>query len=107
MSFQKRKAGKRTLSARGTHRPSRLREWHKYPIYRYTMQLISGAPDLQNDAFAFSECGLKFAALLPICKTYETGLSWETISANQASSSDRWSDVISVKARPIPNLGSQ
>ena len=40
-------------------------------------------------------------------RIYEIGLSWLTISANQASSIDRLSGVISVKARPIPNLGSQ
>ena len=40
-------------------------------------------------------------------RSYEIGLSWLTISPNQASSSDRWSGVISVNARPIPNRGSQ
>jgi len=39
--------------------------------------------------------------------TYETSLSWLTISANQASSIARWLGVISVKARPIPNPGSE
>ncbi len=40
-------------------------------------------------------------------RSYEIVLSWLTISPNQASSSDRWSGVISVNARPIPNRGSQ
>ena len=40
-------------------------------------------------------------------RSYEIGLSWLTSSPNQASSSDRWSGVISVNARPIPNRGSQ
>jgi hypothetical protein len=30
-----------------------------------------------------------------------------TISVNQVSNTDRWLGVITVKARPIPNLGSQ
>jgi hypothetical protein len=38
---------------------------------------------------------------------YEVGLSFVTRSANQLSSSDRWSFVISVKARPIPNRTSE
>jgi hypothetical protein len=49
---------------------------------------------------------LKFFAHVfrPNQAPYEVGLSWVTISANQLSNIARWADVMSVKARPIPNL---
>jgi hypothetical protein len=71
------------------------------------LQCVKGMFSIRAQQRHWGANAYSVALVMQFGGTYEVGLSWVTSSANQPSSSDRWLGVISVKARPIPNLRSQ